>query len=114
MIGDPAFVEGRLLRIFVGEDARWHGRPLYVSIVEMLREANVAGASVFRGIEGFGSHHEVHTNRIWNFGSKMPMLIEVVDREEAIDALLPRLQAMIGEGVITLERIAFRRFIGGN
>jgi uncharacterized protein len=112
MIGDPSFVEGRLLRIFVGEDARWHGEPLYVAIVETLRRENVAGASVFRGVEGFGAHHEIHLNRIFTFGAKMPILIEVVDSEAKIAELLPRLEAMVGEGVITLERIAFRRFVG--
>jgi uncharacterized protein len=112
MIGDPSFVEGRLLRIFVGEDARWHGEPLYVAIVETLRRENVAGASVFRGVEGFGAHHEIHLNRIFTFGAKMPILIEVVDSEAKIAELLPRLEAMVGEGVITLERIAFRRFAG--
>ncbi|HEY6234929.1 MAG TPA: DUF190 domain-containing protein [Candidatus Elarobacter sp.] len=111
MIGDPSFVEGQLLRIFVGEDARWHGEPLYVAIVEALRRENVAGASVFRGVEGFGSHHEIRLNRIFTFGAKMPILIEVVDAEAKITELLPRLEAMVGEGVITLERIAFRRFL---
>jgi PII-like signaling protein len=112
MIDDPSFAEGQLLRIFVGEDARWHGEPLYVAIVETLRRANVAGASVFRGVEGFGSHHEIRLNRIFAFGTKMPILIEVVDAEAKIAELLPRLEEMVAEGVITLERVAFRRFLG--
>ena len=112
MIGDPAFVEGRLLRIFVGEDARSGGQPLHVAIVELLRRENVAGASVFRGVEGFGTHHELHTNRLFAFGTKMPILIEVVDVEEKIAALMPRLEAMVDEGVITLERVDFRRLTG--
>jgi len=112
MIAAPSFAEGRLLRIFVGEDARRHGEPLYVAIVEMLRRENVAGASVFRGVEGFGSHHEIHLNRIFAFGTKLPILIEVVDTEAKIAELLPRLEEMVGEGVITLERIAYRRFLG--
>ena len=112
MIGDASFVEGQLMRIFVGEDARWHGQPLYVAIVEALRRENVAGASVFRGVEGFGSHHEIHLNRIFTFAEKMPILIEVVDSEEKIAQLLPQLETMVDEGVITLERIAYRRFLG--
>jgi uncharacterized protein len=112
MIGDPSFLEGQLLRIFVGEDARWHGEPLYVALVEMLRRRNVAGASVFRGVEGFGAHHEIHLNHLFTFGAKMPILIEVVDSEATITELLPELEEMVGEGVITLERIAFRRFAG--
>ncbi len=112
MIGDPSFVEGQLLRIFVGEDARWHKEPLYVAVVEMLRRENVAGASVFRGVEGFGAHHEIRLNHIFTFGAKMPILIEVIDTEAKIGELLPALEAMIGEGVITLERVAYRRFLG--
>lgn len=112
MIGDPSFVEGQLLRIFVGEDARWRGQPLYVAIVEKLRRENVAGASVFRGVEGFGAHHEIRLNHLFTFGAKMPILIEVVDGEQKIAELLPSLEEMVAEGVITLERIAFRRFLG--
>lgn len=112
MIGDPSFVEGQLLRIFVGEDARWHREPLYVAIVEMLRRENVAGASVFRGVEGFGSHHETRLNHIFTFGGTMPVLIEVIDTEAKIAELLPAIEAMIGEGLITLERVAYRRFVG--
>lgn len=110
MTGDPSFVEGQLLRIFVGEDAHWHGTPLHVAILETLRRANAAGASVFRGVEGFGTHHEIHLNRLFAFGSKMPILIEVVDADAKIAELMPQLEAMVGEGVITLERVTFRRF----
>lgn len=112
MIGDTSFVEGQLLRIFVGEDARWRREPLYAAIVETLRRENVAGASVFRGVEGFGAHHEIRLNHIFTFGAKMPILIEVVDTEAKIAELLPRLEKMVGEGLITLERIAYRRFLG--
>ncbi|HEY0614287.1 MAG TPA: DUF190 domain-containing protein [Candidatus Elarobacter sp.] len=110
MIGDPSFADGQLLRIFVGEDAHAGGQPLHLAILEGLRRAGVAGASVFRGVEGFGSHHELHLNRLFAFGTRMPILIEVVDTEDAIGALLPQLEAMVDEGVITLERVAFRRF----
>ena len=110
MIGDPSFVEGQLLRIFVGEDARWHGRPLYVAIVEKLRREHVAGASVFRGVEGFGTHHEIRLNHVFAFGAKMPILIEAVDADAKIAELLPALEAMVSEGVITLERVAYRTF----
>ena len=111
MIGDPSFVEGQLLRIFVGEDARWHGAPLHLAIVEMLRREGVAGASVFRGVEGFGTHHELHLGKLFTFGTKLPILIEVVDGEAKIAELMPRLEEMVVEGVITLERIAYRRFV---
>jgi len=111
VIGDPSFVEGRLLRIFVGEDARRRGQPLHLAIVEALRRANVAGASVFRGVEGFGTHQQIHLGTLFAFGTKLPILIEVVDTEAKIAELMPWLEEMVTEGVITLERIAYRRFI---
>jgi uncharacterized protein len=112
MIGDPSFLEGQLLRIFVGEDARWHHQPLFTAIVELLRREGLAGASVFRGIEGFGAHHEIHLNRIFAFGAKMPILIEAIDQEAKIAALLPQLEQMLGDGgVITLERVEYRRYL---
>jgi hypothetical protein len=113
MIGDPSFLEGQLLRIFVGEDAVWRHQPLFTAIVELLRREGIAGASVFRGIEGFGAHHEIHLNRIFAFGAKMPILIEAIDQEAKIAALLPRLQEMLanGGGVITLERVEYRRYL---
>jgi PII-like signaling protein len=110
MLGDSSFVEGRLLRIFVGEDAQWHGRSLYLAIVELLRSEGVAGASVFRGVEGFGSHHEIHLNHIFTLRGKLPIVIEVVDVAERIGAVLPTLQEMVEEGAITLERVEFRHF----
>jgi PII-like signaling protein len=112
MIGDPSFREGQLLRIFVGEDATWHHQPLFTAIVDLLRREGIAGASVFRGVEGFGAHHEIHLNRIFAFGAKMPVLIEAIDQEAKIAALIPRLEQMLGDGgVITLERVEYRRFL---
>jgi PII-like signaling protein len=105
------FVAGQLLRIFVGERDSWHGRPLYAAIVELLRHEGVAGASVFRGIEGFGSHHEIHVAEIFRFRGDLPVLIEVVDSEEKIGALIPRIDEMVSEGAMTLERIEYRRFL---
>jgi hypothetical protein len=112
MIGDPSFLEGQLLRVFVGEDAHFRGMPLHVAIVELLKKEGVAGASVFRGVEGFGAHHEIHLNKVFSLGGRMPMVIEVVDSAEKIAELLPRVEAMIDEGVVTLERVEYRRFLG--
>jgi len=105
------FVEGQLLRIFVGERDMWHGRPLYAAIVEVLRDAGVAGASVFRGIEGFGAHHEIRVAQIFRFRGDLPILIEVVDTEASIAKLIPQLDAMLAEGTMTLERVEYRRFL---
>jgi PII-like signaling protein len=105
------FVVGQLLRIFVGEGDTWHGRPLHEAIVELLRREGVAGASVFRGIEGFGSHDEIHLAKIFSLRAKLPILIEVIDREEKIAGLIPRIDEMVREGAMTLERIEYRRFL---
>jgi PII-like signaling protein len=104
------FKPGQLLRIFVNERDTWHGGPLYFAIVDMLKREQVAGASVFRGIEGFGAHREIHAAKIWSFSAKLPVLIEVVDDPAKIEALLPQLEAMIPEGAVTLERVEYARF----
>lgn len=104
------FVEGQLLRVFIREDDRWHGKPLKDAIVDVLLGANVAGASVFRAVEGFGSHREIHAQRVWSFHAGMPVLIEVVDTVEVIEAIVPQLEEMIEEGMVTLERVSFRRY----
>jgi hypothetical protein len=104
------FAVGQLLRIFVGERELWKGRPLHEAIVEALRGEGIAGASVFRGIEGFGSHQEIHLAKAFRFGADLPILIEVVDEEATIARLIPRIEEMIGEGTMTLERVEYRRF----
>jgi uncharacterized protein len=105
------FVPGQLLRIFVGEHDTWHGRRLYSAIVELLRHEGVAGASVFRGIEGFGAHNEIHVAHIFRVHGDLPILIEVVDTEEVIAKLIPRIDEMVNEGAMTLERVEYRRFL---
>ena len=96
---------GLLARIYIGESDTWHGRPLYEAIVHLLRERGSAGATVLRGIEGFGAKQHLHTTRILSLSSDLPVLIEVVDQEDRLRAVLPELDAMVGEGLITLERV---------
>ena len=100
-------IEGQALlaRIYIGEADHWHGRPLYQAIVELLRERGIAGATVLRGIEGFGAHARLHTARILRLSEDLPLLIEVVDREDRLRAVLPELDAMVVDGLITLERV---------
>jgi PII-like signaling protein len=100
-------IEGQavLLRIYIGESDTWDGRPLYEEIVHRLRERGLAGATVLRGIEGFGATQHVHTSRILSLSSDLPVLVEVVDQEDRLRAVLPELDAMVGDGLITLERI---------
>jgi PII-like signaling protein len=97
--------EGVLLRIFCGESDTWHGKPLYEEIVKRAREAGLAGATVLRGIEGFGAHSRLHTARILRLSEDLPVVIEMVDRADRIEALLPSLDEMIGEGLITQEKV---------
>lgn len=96
---------GLLARIYVGESDHWHGRPLYEAIVHLVRERGLAGATVLRGIEGFGARQHVHTTRILSLSSDLPVLIEVVDEEAKVRAILPELDAMVRDGLITLERV---------
>ena len=96
---------GKLLRIYVGESDTWQGKPLYQAIVERARAEGLAGATVIRGIEGFGRTSRLHTARILRLSEDLPVLIEIVDTEERITAILPTLDEMIGEGLVTLEAV---------
>jgi PII-like signaling protein len=96
---------GLLLRIYIGENDRWRGQPLYHAIVERMREAGLGGATVLRGIEGFGAKQHLHTTRILRLSEDLPLLIEAVDREEKIRAILPLMDEMVGDGLITLEKV---------
>src|SRR5947208_13114746 len=90
--------EGKLLRIFIGESDRWHGKPLYEAIVQYVRKEGLAGATVIRGIEGFGADARLHTARILRLSEALPVLIEIVDSAEQIERILPVLDEMVGEG----------------
>jgi hypothetical protein len=100
-----------LMRIHLGERDKWNGRPLYEAIVTLLRERHYAGASVFRGIMGFGPTARLHTDKVLRLSVDLPLVIECVDTEEKINAILPELDEMLDGGLITLERanvIAYR------
>ena len=105
MSGTKEVTEGTLLRIFIGEDDRWEGMPLYEAIVQKAREEGLAGATVLRGIEGFGAHSRLHTARILRLSEDLPIVIEMVDRTEKIERILPELDRMVTEGMITLEKV---------
>jgi uncharacterized protein len=96
--------DGQLLRIFIGESDRWEGRPLYEAIVQEARAQGLAGATVFRGFEGFGARSRVHTTRILRLSEDLPVVVEIVDTEEKIQGFLPRLDAMVREGLVTVEK----------
>jgi PII-like signaling protein len=96
--------ERTLMRIFIGESDKYQGKPLYEALVELLRARGLAGATVLRGISGFGSTSHVKTEKVLRLSLDLPIIIEVVETEEAIQAVLPDLDQMIGGGLITLER----------
>jgi PII-like signaling protein len=105
--------QGLLLRIYIGESDRWRGRPLHSAIVLAAREAGLAGATVIRGVEGFGAHSRVHTAKVLRLSEDLPLLIEIVDQEERIREFLPTCDQMIGEGLITLERVEVLKYSPG-
>jgi uncharacterized protein len=94
-----------LMRIHIGERDRFHGKPLYEAIVNLLRERHYAGATVTRAIMGFGATARLHTDKVLRLSVDLPIVVECVDTEEKIDAVLPDLDQMIGGGLITLEKV---------
>ena len=97
--------EAELLRIFIGESDKWHGRPLYEVIVEEARKRNMAGATVLKGTLGFGADSRIHTAKILRLSEDLPLVIEIVDKPERIAEFLPQLDTMIDEGLVTLEKV---------
>lgn len=105
--------EGVLLRIYIGELDRWQHRPLYEAIVLRARELELAGATVLRGPMGYGAHSRLHTTKVLRLSEDLPVVIEIVDRAEKIDAFLPELDAMVADGLITLEKVRVIRYSAG-
>jgi uncharacterized protein len=99
-----------LLRIFIGENDRCQGRPLYEAIVLKAREAHLAGATVLRGPMGFGHSSRLHTAKILRLSEDLPLVIEIVDTEAKINAFLPELEKMMGSGLVTLEKVQVIRY----
>ncbi len=97
--------EAVLLRIFLGESDRWKNQPLYEAIVMRARELHLAGATVLRGPMGFGKSSRLHSAKILRLSSDLPLVIELVDSEEKIQAFLPELNAMMQGGLVTLEKV---------
>lgn len=105
--------DGMLLRVFIGESDRLDGRPLYEAIVRTARDLGVAGATVLRGSEGFGAHSVIHKSRLLEMSADLPIVIEIVDSGEKIRALLPHLDAMVTEGMITIENVRILAYRAG-
>jgi PII-like signaling protein len=104
--------EGYLLRIYIGELDKWHHLPLYEAIVLKARELGLAGATVLRGPMGFGATSRLHTAKILRLSEDLPVIIEIVDKEENINRLLPELDKMVGDGLVTLEKVRVIKYRG--
>lgn len=101
---------GYLLRVFIGEDDQWQGKPLYEAIVLKARELHLAGATVLRGPMGFGGNSRLHTSKILRLSADLPMIIEIVDSQEKIDELMPHIDQMVEEGLVTLEPVQVLKY----
>lgn len=105
--------DGKLLRIFIGESDKREGLPLYEWIVRRAREQGLAGATVLRGLEGFGAHSRLHTAKLLRLSADLPIVIEIVDTEEKIESFLPLVDDAIGEGLVTVEKVEVRFYRAG-
>jgi uncharacterized protein len=97
--------DGCLLRIFLGDSDLWHGVPVYEALVLKARELGIAGATVFKGTMGFGAHSRIHTTKLLRLSEDLPVLVEIVDSQEKIQALLPKIDEMVQEGLVTMEKV---------
>jgi uncharacterized protein len=104
--------DGCLLRVFIGESDHWRGRPLYEAIVLKARELHLAGATALRGPMGFGASSRLHTAKILRLSEDLPIVIEIVDSREKIDAFLPHIDQMVQEGLVTLEDVRVIKYRG--
>jgi len=102
--------ENLLMRIFLAEGDRYEHRPLYEALVEMLRKEGFAGATVLRGVSGFGAHSVYHSQKLLDLSADLPMIIEAVESEEKINKVMPRIDAMMSGGMITLEKVRVIRY----
>jgi hypothetical protein len=99
-----------LVRVFIGESDKWHQRPLHLALLERLRAEGFAGATVFRGVAGFGARSVLHTTQILRLSEDLPMVVEVVDSEDRVERLVPILDEMVAEGLVTLEKVRVLKY----
>jgi uncharacterized protein len=100
------------LTVFIGEDDQWHHRPLYHEIVHRAHAAGLAGASVLRGIEGYGASSRIHTTRLLSLSEDLPIAVVIVDTEERVRAFLPQLDELVGEGLVIIDPVEVIRYVG--
>jgi PII-like signaling protein len=99
-----------MVRVFIGESDRWHHQSLETALLERLRAERFAGATVFHGVAGFGAHSVLHTSRILRLSEDLPIVIEIVDSEDHIERLIPILDEMVTEGLVTLEKVRVLKY----
>jgi PII-like signaling protein len=97
--------QGKRIRIFIGEAQEWQGKPLYRAIVELAAQHSAAGATVTRGIEGFGPEHHLSTDRLPDLSENLPLMIDIIDSNEQAEALLPLLDQVVQQGIITVTPV---------
>jgi hypothetical protein len=97
--------EGLLLRVFIGESDRWHGKPLYEAIMLLAKERGLAGCTVVRALAGFGAASRIHTAKIERLSLDLPLVVEIVDTPEKLRAFLPEIESMVSGGLATLEPV---------
>ena len=97
--------QARMLRIHFGEDDKWQGKPLHEAIFAKCRELGIAGATIYRGIEGYGTSTRIHHASHWTLSKDAPIMVSIIDREEQINKLIPHLDAMVEEGLIAMSRV---------
>jgi hypothetical protein len=102
--------ENLLLRIYIAEGDRYANRPLYEALVEMLRKEGFAGATVLRGVCGFGAHSVYHSQKLLDLSADLPLIIEAVESEEKVNSVMPRIDAMMSGGMITMEKVKVIRY----
>lgn len=102
--------QASMLRIHFGEDDRWQGKPLHEAIFAKCRELGIAGATVYRGIEGYGTSTVIHHSSHWILSKDAPIVVSIIDTEELINRLIPHLDAMVNEGLIAMSRVDVIRF----
>jgi uncharacterized protein len=100
------------LSIFVGQDDRWHHKPLFTEIVHRAHRAGLAGASVLHGIEGYGASSRIHTSRLLSLSEDLPVLVIIVDEEEKVRAFLPQLDELVTEGLVIVDPVQVIRYVG--
>ncbi len=103
--------KAKLVRIYIGESNKWHGKPLYEAMVRLCREKGITGATVIRGVLGYGANSRIHSAKLLELSSDLPLIVEIVDIEERLAPIMPELEAMVSDGMITVENVEVLKYI---